>query len=729
LSIQTNVSHRSRMSRQAGVLCLCACMLTITPASVAQSTTSAPLVTPEVAPADLTKIQHIIFIMKENRTYDSYFGTYVGGDGATTAPTSSGQVVPLGRTPDQMPRDIPGHGWYDAIAGYDNGAMDQFDLVAGGSVNGDMLSMTQLTQQDIPNYFAYAKNFVLGDRMFSSMKGASFANHLYMVGAQSGGAFTIPKSTVNAWGCDSNPTASVQVWNDDGTVAAPFPCFDFQTLADELQAAGVSWKFYAPPITDPAYVYSSFSAINHIRFGPQWTTNIVNDTQFATDAKNGTLPAVSWLVTRAAANEHPPSGSCAGENWTVSQINALMQGADWSTSAVFLTWDDFGGFYDHVLPPTSDKFGLGPRVPLLVISPYAKKNFVSHTTYEFSSILKFIEERFGLSAMTERDASANDMVDTFNFNQTARAPMVLPQRTCPFMNATSNVGVGVVGGQAVTASLKFFNRSAAPITIGGVTATGDYTQTNNCPATLAKGAVCTITATFSPTATGVRTGTISVADSDVSSPHVTQLTGTGTSVFITAPVAFPRIVVGTSTTQVFTLTNFGSTALNISGLTTRGDYSETTNCKKAVPSHASCTITVKFAPTDSGNRYGGLYVRSNDAYSPYSVVLQGAGQSISIAPPKLIFPSQPVGTTSAPQTLTVTNPSLTQNLIMGAVTATGDFASNSNCPSTLAPGGSCTISTTFTPSVVGQRAGVTSTISSDFNSPALINLTGTGSAH
>jgi hypothetical protein len=363
----------------------------------------------------------------------------------------------------------------------------------------------------------------------------------------------------------------------------------------------------------------------------------------------------------------------------------------------------------------------------LIISPYAKKNFISHTQYEFSSILKFIEERYGLSALTERDANANDMTDSFDFTQTARTPVILQQHTCPFINSTTNVGIGVLG-KVTTTKLNFINRSGATMTMNGITATGDYSQTNTCPTTLVKGASCAVTVNFTPTATGVRTGTISVKDSDPTSPQVTKLTGTGTSIFLTAPKQFPRVVLGASSSQTYTLTNSGSAVLNISSITTRGDFTSTTNCKKQVAPGTSCTVTAKFAPTQSGNRYGALFVRSDDAYSPYVAVLQGGGQSISLNPVKLTFASQAVGTTSAPQTATIKNPSATQSLVLGTVTATGDFSSSSNCPSTLLPGATCTVSTTFTPSVAGNRTGVTDVISSDFNSPAVINLTGTGFA-
>jgi phospholipase C len=715
-----------RIPEMAVALILSFCMVAATPISWAQSA-SAPKAkaTSAAKPKDITQIQHIIFIIKENRTFDNYFGTYPGANGTTTATISTGQTVPLIRTPDQTPRDISGHGWFDAIAGYDNGAMDHFDLIPGASLNGDMLGLSELQQADIPNYFAYAQNFVLADNTYSSLKGASWANHLYIVGAQSGGAFTIPNTTVDSWGCDANPTASVQVWNDDDTVTDPFPCFDFQTIADELQAAGVSWKFYAPSDGDPAYVYSPLDAIDHIRFGPLWTTNVVNYSQFATDAASGNLPAVSWLVTAATWNEHPPSGSCVGENWTVSQLNDLMQGPDWATSAVFLTWDDFGGFYDHVPPPILDKFGLGPRVPLLIISPYAQPGYISHTQYEFSSVLKFIEERFGLAPLTDRDAEANDTTDSFNFSQPPLQPLILTQRVCPFINAVSDVGVGVLGKPTLT-KLNFINRSPGKLTMSGITTTGDFSQTNNCPATLAKGATCAITLTFTPTATGTRTGTVSVADSYTGSPQVTQLTGIGTSIFLTAPKIFGRLVIGTTATQSYTLTNNGPNVLDISKFAMVGNYSETTNCKKTVQPKASCQIKVVFAPTQSGNLYGALDVYSNDAYSPYEVVLQGAGQQISFTPTKLTFGSQAVGTTSAAQTFVVTNPSTTAALAMGAITTTGAYSASNNCPTSLAAEGTCTVSVTFTPTADGTSTGTVSVISSDWNSPQTVSLTGTG---
>lgn len=261
--------------------------------------------------------------------------------------------------------------------------MDKFDLIIKsnnrkpGNKNGDFLAYTQLKQRDIPNYFAYAHDFVLADHMFSSLHGASFPNHLYTVAAQFGGAIGNIKNALGRWGCDSPAGAAVEVIDNNGSITEQYPCFDFQTLADSLEVAGISWKYYAPEQGESGYIWSTLDAIDHIRNSSLWSEHVVPYTEFVTDARNGQLPAVSWLVTTAPLSEHPPHSTCQGENWTVQQINAVMRGPDWNSTVIFLTWDDFGGFYDHVPPPNVDEFGFGPRVPLLIISPFVKKGFIS----------------------------------------------------------------------------------------------------------------------------------------------------------------------------------------------------------------------------------------------------------------------------------------------------------------------------------------------------------------
>src|SRR5262249_43793127 len=328
------------------------------------------------------------------------------------------------------PRDID-HSYQAAIKAIDGGAMDKFDLIAGGNVNGDYLAYTQYQESDMPNYFAYARNFVLADAFFSSLEGPSFPNHLYTVGAQSGGAINNPTNSQGRWGCDSPTNSLVQTLEDDGDFGHVYPCFDFDTLADRLEARRLSWKYYAPGQGQSGYIWSAFDAIRHIRLTSLWTQHVVPTEQFVSDALNGSLPAVSWLVTKSATSGHPPASVCLGENWTVQQLNAVMQGPDWKSTVVFLTWDDFGGFYDHVPPPVVDNFGFGPRVPFLIISPWAKPGYITHTTLEFSSVLKFIEERFDLDPLTERDQDANDLIDSFDLDGRGLPPLILNQRQCP----------------------------------------------------------------------------------------------------------------------------------------------------------------------------------------------------------------------------------------------------------------------------------------------------------
>lgn len=385
-------------------------------------------------------IKHIVFFVKENRTFDNYFGTYPGANGATTAMDSTGKTVPLHHQADQVP-DID-HSSQGARMAYDNAKMDRFDLLhskATPSATDPYAnnSLTQFQQSDIPNYWTYAQNFVLGDNMFSSLMGPSFPNHLYTIAAQSGGVINNPVTDKNiatlgnaakGWGCDV-PHQQVPVQASNGSTSLQEACFDFQTLADELDAKSYSWHYYAPPSGTGGYIWSTFDAIKHIRNGKDWQY-VVPAEQFMTDAASGKLPTVSWIVTPARVSEHAPASVCVGENWTVQMLNSLMQGPDWSSTAVFLTWDDFGGFYDHVAPQQVDGYGLGFRVPLLVISPYAKKGYIDHTQYEYSSMLRFAEDELGLPTLTGRDKAANNIMGAFDFNQSSRAPLVLKQRAC-----------------------------------------------------------------------------------------------------------------------------------------------------------------------------------------------------------------------------------------------------------------------------------------------------------
>jgi phospholipase C len=224
---------------------------------------------------------------------------------------------------------------------------------------------------------------------------------------------------------------------DPEVLQNPFPCNNATTLANELQNAGISWKSYAPVLGTSGYAWNSLRSFTQIFDTSLWQTNVVSQDNFVADAGSPNMPAVSWLTPDAPYNEHPVNSVCQGENWTVQQVNAIMQGPNWNSTAIFIAWDDFGGFYDHVTPPTQDIYGYSIRVPFIIISPYAKQvvygkqGYITHSTYELSSVLRFIEERFGVAPLTQRDATANDLLDAFDFSQAPLPPLVLTQRICP----------------------------------------------------------------------------------------------------------------------------------------------------------------------------------------------------------------------------------------------------------------------------------------------------------
>ena len=726
-------------------------LVTVLCCTMLQGQTSPARPQDSTAPAsDITLIKHIVFIIKENRSFDSYFGTFPGANGATSGEISNGQIIPLIHEPDNLPRDV-GHDWVSSHLAVNNSAMNQFDLISGnnanGNLSGDYLAYTQFQQSDIPNYFSYASNFVLADNMFSSLDGPSFPNHLYTISAQSAGAISNPTTGLGpAWGCDSPSNFTVQVLGSNGQITNQYPCFDVTTLADNLQATGVPWAYYGPPQGAAGYVWVALDAINHIRNTSLWSSNVFSDTQFKIDALNGDLPAVSWLVT--GHSEHPPASACDGENWTVQQINAIMSGPDWSSTAIFITWDDFGGFYDHVPPPPSDAYGLGIRVPLLIISPYAKNGFISHTQYELSSVLKFIEERFGLPALTARDAVANDTTDAFDFTQQARSPLILKTRTCPSAAWASTRALTFsspkLGTASAPQSFTLENTSRTPLTVSSVALSGsnptDFTETDNCAGnTIATFGTCTVNVSFTPAAAGVRAASVNLSDNANNTPQTVSLTGTLTAVGLsTTSVAFtPQLVTTTSPAQTVTLTNTSVSTkitvfnLKFSGLAP-GDFAESDTCVSTSPilPGASCAIAVTFTPTAQGYRTAILSINDSSA-GPQTIGLIGNGTVVRVVPSALIFSAQLIGK-SASKTVQVTNTRTTASLQFSGLqmsgTNSGDFSETDNCLSagTIPPGGSCTVTVAFLPTAGGSRSAALTIFDDQGLSSQVINLTGTG---
>jgi phospholipase C len=586
-------------------------------------------------PSGFSNIQHIVFIIKENRSFNNYFGLFPGALGATTCKVSNGDTITLGHTPDRV-RDM-GHNWTDAVTAIDGGKMDKFDLVKLGNVDGDYMTCSQLQETDIPNYWSYAKNFVLADHMFSSLKGPSFPNHLFTVTADDeDGVISNPSNgeeEAGSWGCDAPAGTYVQVMNTEGEISDEPPCFSSTTLADLLEAAGVTWAYYAPSQGESGYIWSTLDSYTQIRDSSLWMEHVFPYTQFATDAAAGNLPAVSWVVQTGDLSDHPPASSCAGENFTVGQLNALMQGPEWDSTAVFITWDDFGGFYDPAPPPVVDFYGFGPRVPLLIISPYAKPAYISHTQYELSSVLKTIEERFNLPSLNGRDVAANDTLDSFDFSQKPSSPLVLQTRTCPAGPIASVTpdklffGDQGVNTSSATQALTVTNTGNATLEITSITASAEYSQTNNCGSSVAAKAACKIQVSFTPTATGSKPGVITLTDNAGDSPETIQLSGTGVAALVTlspSSISFATQAVGTtSAVQPVTVTNNQTTALSIKSIVASSGFSQTNNCPASLAAAASCTINVAFAPTVVGAQTGKVTITDNAATSPQALGLSG----------------------------------------------------------------------------------------------------------
>jgi phospholipase C len=265
---------------------------------------------------------------------------------------------------------------------------------------------------EIPNYWEYAHRFVLCDQFFSSLAGPSEPNHLYTVAAKSGGLVNNP-----------NSRKARNVGDTDAV-------YTFPTLAELLQNTHVSWKYYdEKPNPRQHSLWNPLPGFRQFQQNPELMSHLVGTNQFYKDAKLGQLPQVCWIVPNRADSEHPPNDSARGMWHVTDLVNAIMQSDAWRSTVIIITWDDYGGFYDHVAPLAVDQFGYGPRVPALVISPYARPGFCCHTTFDFTSPLKLIEERFNLKPLTSRDGEANDMLDCFNFQQEPVAPDVITRQT------------------------------------------------------------------------------------------------------------------------------------------------------------------------------------------------------------------------------------------------------------------------------------------------------------
>jgi len=367
----------------------------------------------------VAKVQHIIVIMQENRSVDNLFNGFPGADTVQSG-MDHGTVVPLQPVDLDSQTDLD-HSHTGFWGDRDHGKMDGFGHTAGPK---DYAYSYVPASETVP-YWTLAKTYTFGDRMFASNSGPSFVAHQYMIAGQSGKTDENPDGW--PWGCDSASNVTVKLIGPNGTdLPGIYPCLDYKTIADVLDARRVSWRYYAPAINPPYAHYSSgdiwsaFDAIRHIRYGPDWTNNVISpNTRFLTDVQKGDLAQVTWIVPDWAYSDHPGKGATTqGPDWVASLVNAVGASKFWDSTVIFISWDDWGGWYDHVDPPQVDEMGYGFRVPLIVVSPFARRGYVSHQVHEFSGFLRYTEEVFNLPSLGTRDASADDFSDCFDYSQT-----------------------------------------------------------------------------------------------------------------------------------------------------------------------------------------------------------------------------------------------------------------------------------------------------------------------
>lgn len=362
-----------------------------------------------------TPIEHLVVVMQSNHSFDNYFGTYPGADGIpddTCMPydvtdLSKGCVKPF-HIGDESALDL-NHSPSTFLGQYNEGRMDGFVHALNVKGQDGTRTMGFYDGRDLPYYWNLVKEYVLFDRFFSSARGGSIWNRMYAIAG-------VPGNSRN-----QVPEGGFK---------------DIPTIFDRLQEQGISWKFYVQNY-DPALTFRTRAErpsrleqvqwvplLNFDRFldDPELASRIVDFDEYYTDLENGTLPAVAYVVA-LGATEHPPVNPVVGERFMKRALQALMISDVWDKSAFLVTYDDWGGWYDHVPPPQIDAYGYGFRVPAFMVSAYAREGYIDSTQLDFTSILKFIEENWGLEPLSERDAQANSIGGAFDFSKPPRLPV------------------------------------------------------------------------------------------------------------------------------------------------------------------------------------------------------------------------------------------------------------------------------------------------------------------
>jgi phospholipase C len=380
-------------------------------------------------------IKHVVVIIQENRSFENFFAGYPGADAPMTG-LAGGKSVPLHEITFVGP-DLA-HDWRSSMIEWDHGKMDGFYKIGKPSTSGQFPAYAYVQRSLISSYWTMARRYVLADHMFPTEFGGSFTGHLTLIAGTDNlspdkAEVNFPDGTYDD--CDSPPGTTSSTVNRRRRISyftGPFPCFtQFNTIAQTLDDAGVSWKYYATKRLDDG-MWEPFEAIKYVRYGPDWSHIIAPQTKILNDPARRQVASVTWVSPSRQDSDHPGAHNGPyGPVWVASVVNAIGESRYWKSTAIIVLWDDWGGWYDNVPPPQLDFRGLGIRVPCIIISPYAKRGYVSHTQYEFGSILKFIEQAFNLPPLGPTsagytDTRANSIIDSFDFTRPARAFKPIP---------------------------------------------------------------------------------------------------------------------------------------------------------------------------------------------------------------------------------------------------------------------------------------------------------------
>jgi phospholipase C len=394
------------------------------------------------------KITHVVYIVQENRSFDDMFRGYPGADTASSGMNSYGQTIKLRATSlhDVYIVDHSAQAMFAACDGTGklpgtDCRMDGFnnEIGYGGPPNREYV---YVPRKESKPYWDMAQEWVLADKMFQSQLDESFVAHQYIIAAQAAWSVNIPEG---AWGCSGGKYDYVTTITKERNPNGPHvePCYDYQTLGDELDKAKLSWRFYASAFgsvsSGEGSSWSSYQAIKHIYYGSDWKQDVISPNwTFITDVRAGKLANFTWITPVCADSDHVSCGGGYGPSWVSALVNTVGKSKFWDSTAIFVQWDDWGGLYDHVPPPPPySRDSLGFRVPLLVISPYAKQNYVSHVQYETTSVLRFAEDLFGLGQLAAADKRATSPAgDCFDFSQNPRpfVPISAPHPPKFFMH-------------------------------------------------------------------------------------------------------------------------------------------------------------------------------------------------------------------------------------------------------------------------------------------------------